>query len=61
MGYLDRFNLSGKIAMVTGSSRGIGNAVAKGLCEAGATVVYTATTLESAEKAARKQHRKQVQ
>lgn len=53
MGYLDRFNLSGKIAMVTGSSRGIGNAVAKGLCEAGATVVYTATTLESAEKAAR--------
>lgn len=52
MGYLDRFSLNGKIAVVTGSSRGIGNATAKGLCEAGATVVYTATTLEAAQKAA---------
>ena len=52
MGYLDKFNLAGKIALVTGSSRGIGNACAKGLCEAGATVIYTATTLESAQKAA---------
>ena len=52
MGYLDKFKLDGKIAVVTGSSRGIGNATAQGLCEAGATVVYTATTLESAQKAA---------
>ena len=52
MGYLDRFKLDGKVAIVTGSSRGIGNATAKGLCEAGATVVYTATTLEAAQKAA---------
>ncbi|NBH80717.1 glucose 1-dehydrogenase [Clostridiaceae bacterium] len=52
MGYLDRFSLNGKIAVVTGSSRGIGNATAKGLCEAGATVVFTATTLEAAQKAA---------
>ncbi len=52
MGYLDKFNLAGKIAVVTGASRGIGNAVAKGLCEAGATVIYTATTQEGADKAA---------
>lgn len=52
MGYLDRFKLDGKVAIVTGSSRGIGNATAKGLCEAGAIVVYTATTLEAAQKAA---------
>lgn len=52
MNYLNKFKLDGKIAVVTGSSRGIGNATAQGLCEAGATVVYTATTLESAQKAA---------
>lgn len=52
MGYLDKFRLDGKIAIVTGSSRGIGNATARGLCEAGATVVYTATTLDSARRAA---------
>ncbi len=36
---LDKFSLKGKIALVTGSSQGIGNALAKGLAEAGATVV----------------------
>lgn len=33
------FDLSGRIALVTGSSRGIGNALARGLAQAGATVV----------------------
>ena len=33
------FDLSGRIALVTGSSRGIGSIVARGLAEAGATVV----------------------
>ncbi|WP_125614989.1 SDR family oxidoreductase [Specibacter cremeus] len=33
------FDLTGKVSLVTGSSRGIGNALARGLAEAGATVV----------------------
>jgi len=36
---LEKFNLSGKVAMVTGASRGIGQAMAVGLAEAGADVV----------------------
>jgi 3-oxoacyl-[acyl-carrier protein] reductase len=36
------FNLSGKIALVTGASRGIGRAIAKRLHEQGATVVAAA-------------------
>lgn len=37
-------NLAGEIALVTGASRGIGEAVAKALGGAGATVIGTATT-----------------
>ena len=36
------FSLSGRIAVVTGASRGIGKALALGLASAGATVVVTA-------------------
>ena len=43
--------LSGKIALVTGGSRGIGFATAKILSENGATVVITAKNLERLEKA----------
>jgi 2-deoxy-D-gluconate 3-dehydrogenase len=35
------FNLSGKVAVVTGASRGLGKAMALGLSEAGAKVVVT--------------------
>jgi gluconate 5-dehydrogenase len=48
---LSLFDLSGRTALITGSSRGIGYAIAKGLAEAGATVVLNArntTELESA-------------
>ncbi len=39
MGILDSFNLAGKVALVTGASRGLGQAMAVGLAEAGADVV----------------------
>ncbi|MFQ3220018.1 MAG: NAD(P)-dependent dehydrogenase (short-subunit alcohol dehydrogenase family) [Paraglaciecola sp.] len=38
----NQFTLTGKIALVTGASSGIGNCVAKGLAAAGATVVAAA-------------------
>ena len=33
------FNLSGRTALVTGSSRGLGHAIAEGLAQAGATLI----------------------
>lgn len=45
-------SLAGKVAIVTGASRGIGRAIALKLAHEGADVVVTATTLESAQKTA---------
>ena len=42
--------LDGKIVIVTGASRGIGNAIALTLGGAGATVIGTATSIEGADK-----------
>ena len=52
MGVLDRFRLDGKVAIVTGASRGLGRVMASALAEAGASVVLTARSAESAESAA---------
>ncbi len=38
---LDRFRLDGKVAVVTGAARGIGQAIARALCEAGAKVILS--------------------
>lgn len=43
--------LSGKVALVTGGSRGIGWAIARRLCEDGATIVLHARTTSELEKA----------
>ena len=50
------FDLSGKVAVVTGGSRGIGRGVAKGLAVAGADVVIASRKMESCERAAQEIH-----
>ena len=54
MSYLDSlFALNGKVALVTGSNRGIGFCLARGLARAGATVVLNGRDQERTEAAAR--------
>jgi NAD(P)-dependent dehydrogenase (short-subunit alcohol dehydrogenase family) len=53
MAVLDRFDLTGRTAVVTGSTRGLGRAFARALAEAGANIVITgrdATGAASAEE-----------
>ncbi len=47
------FDLTGKVAIVTGSGRGLGKAIAIGVAEHGATVVTCSRTLAEAESTAK--------
>jgi 2-deoxy-D-gluconate 3-dehydrogenase len=49
MSILDKFNLQGKTALVTGCSRGIGQAMAIGLAEAGADIIGVSQSLSLKE------------
>lgn len=55
---LESFNLTGKIAVVTGGSRGIGKAIAEALSIAGARVIITGRNIESLDVSAKEIERK---
>ncbi len=46
------FNLEGKVAIITGASKGIGEAMARGLAEHGASVVISSRKQEAVEEVA---------
>ena len=48
----DQFSLENKVAIVTGSSKGIGKAIAKGLAQRGAQVVISSRSQEACDAVA---------
>ena len=55
MSILNKFNLEGKTALVTGCKRGIGKAMAIGLAEAGANIIGVSASLEPEGSAVEKE------
>ncbi len=49
---MDLFDLSGRVAVITGGARGIGLAIAEGLASAGAVCVLSSRKVEEGERAA---------
>ncbi|NJL12828.1 MAG: glucose 1-dehydrogenase [Microscillaceae bacterium] len=52
MNLLERFRLDGQVAIITGASKGIGEAIARGLAQAGAKVVVSSRKQEAVEEVA---------
>ena len=52
MSILDKFRLTGRVALVTGGNRGLGRQMAQALAEAGAAVALTSRDRDRAEEAA---------
>ncbi|MBP3866162.1 MAG: SDR family NAD(P)-dependent oxidoreductase, partial [Pseudomonas sp.] len=52
MNIIQRFNLTGSVAVITGGGRGIGRGIALAYAEAGADVVLAARTLADVEAVA---------
>ena len=50
MSILEKFKLNGKLALVTGCSKGIGFGIAKALAEAGADIIGVSSSLENGSK-----------
>lgn len=48
----DKFDLTGKVAILTGATKGIGEGMARGLAEYGATVVISSRKQEAVDKVA---------
>lgn len=48
----NKFNLDGKVAIITGSSKGIGESIARGLAEFGASVVISSRKQEAVDAVA---------
>ena len=49
----DQFNLENKVAIITGSSKGIGKAIAKGLAQKGAQVIISSRSQEACDEVAK--------
>jgi len=45
-----QFNLEGKVAIITGSSKGIGKAIARGLAEKGAQVIISSRSQDACDE-----------
>ena len=53
MNIAQQFNLENKVAIITGSSKGIGKAIAKGLAQNGAQVVISSRSQEACDEVAK--------